>query len=171
MKVITAKASLLGEEKHVHVQKYVQKLNNLDSPRYDYYNIVFFFLASRFLLLCDSDVMTAVFNRADLPKHTNVNQLALRHRRCKAYSNSTHVIVKAPLSGCGTIFSKDDQSLFFTNVLSEQQDNRTSGAVITRGYLFKAKLTCTYPRKRSIGSFSFAPAKERQFVSLGKWVF
>jgi hypothetical protein len=125
------------------------------------------FLASNFQVFCDNDYMTAVFDRADLPKHVNIDRLYLRDRYCRAYYNSTHVIVKTPLTGCGTVFSKDEQSLYFSNVLSEEGQSRGYG-VITRDYLFKANMTCTYPQKRTVGSFSFAPAKQRMFVSLGK---
>ena len=127
-------------------------------------------LAFHFRVFCDSDYMTAVFDRADLPKHLNVDRLYLRSRRCRASYNSTHVIVKTPLTGCGTVFSKDDQTLFFSNVLSEEQNSRAVG-VITRDYLFKANLTCAYPRKRTVGSISFEPAKQRMFVNLSKcWI-
>ena len=125
------------------------------------------FLTSNFQVFCDNDYMTAVFDRADLPKHVNIDRLYLRDRDCRAYYNSTHVIVKTPLTGCGTVFSKDEQSLYFSNVLSEEGQSRGYG-VITRDYLFKANMTCTYPQKRTVGSFSFAPAKQRMFVSLGK---
>ena len=37
-----------------------------------------------------------------------------------------------------------------------------------RDHLFRANLTCAYARKRTVGSFSFAPAKQRMFVSVGK---
>ena len=127
------------------------------------------FLASHFQVFCDNDYMTAVFERADLPKHLNVDRLFLRDRYCRADWNSTHVIVKTPLTGCGTVFSKNDQTLFFRNVLSEEGGSRGFG-VITRDYLFKANLTCAYPRKRTVGSFSFAPAKQRVFVNVGKCV-
>ena len=125
------------------------------------------FLASRFQVLCDDDFMTAVFAREDLPKHVNIDRLYFLHRSCKASWNSTHVIAKALLTGCGTVFSKTQQTLFFTNVLSEDKQGGGVG-VITRDYLFKANLICTYPRKRTVGSFSFAPAKQTLFVSVGK---
>jgi hypothetical protein len=120
-------------------------------------------------VFCDNDHMTAVFDRADLPKHVNIDHLYLRDRYCKADWNSTHVIVKTLLTGCGTVFSKNDQTLFFSNVLSEE-GNSSGHGVITRDYLFKANLTCAYPRKRTVGSFSFAPAKQRVFVNVGKYV-
>ena len=112
--------------------------------------------------------MTAVFNRGDLPKSANVERLYLRDKNCKARWNSTHVIVKTPLTGCGTIFSKNEQTLFFTNVLSEEEGAANNSDIITRDYLFKANLTCSYPRKRTVGAFNFAPAKEKVFVSLSK---
>ena len=111
--------------------------------------------------------MTAVFPREDLPKHVNIDRLYFRHRSCKASWNSTHVIARTPLTGCGTVFSKTHQTLFFTNVLSQDEQGGGVG-VVTRDYLFKANLTCSYPRKRTVGSFSFAPAKQRLFVSVGK---
>jgi hypothetical protein len=110
--------------------------------------------------------MTAVFDRADLPKHVNVDRLYLRDRNCKAQWNATHVIVRTPLTGCGTVFSKTDQTLFFSNVLSEEGHSSGFG-VITRDYLFKANLACTYPRKLTVGAFSFAPAKQKVFGNLG----
>ena len=120
-------------------------------------------------MFCDSDYMTAVFDRADLPKHINIDRLYLRDRNCKAQWNSTHVIVTTPLTGCGTVFSKNDQTLFFSNVLSEEEHSSGAG-VITRDYLFKANLTCAYPRKRTVGLFSFAPAKQKVYVNLGKCI-
>ena len=120
-------------------------------------------------MFCDNDHMTAVFDRADLPKHVNIEHLYLRDRYCKADWNSTHVIVKTLLTGCGTVFSKNDQTLFFSNVLSEEGNSGGHG-IISRDYLFKANLTCAYPRKRTVGSFSFAPAKQRVFVNVGKYV-
>ena len=125
------------------------------------------FLAPRFQVLCDNNFMTAVFTREDLPQHVNIDRLYFKDRSCRAYSNSTHVIAKTPLTGCRTVFSKNQQTLFFTNVLTEDEQGRTAG-VISRNYLFRANLTCTYPRKRTVGSFSFTPAKQRLFVSVGK---
>jgi hypothetical protein len=113
--------------------------------------------------------MIAVLDRAYLPKHVNIDRLYLQDRYCRAHRNSTHVVVKTPLTGCGTVFSKNNQTLFFRNVLSEEGDSGGLG-VITRDYLFKANLTCTYPRKRRVGSFKFALAKQRVLVSLGKCV-
>ena len=120
-------------------------------------------------MFCDNSNMTAVLDRAYLPKHINIDRLYLRDRYCRAHRNSTHVIVKTSLTGCGTVFSKNDQTLFFRNVLSEEGDSGGLG-VITRDYLFKVNLTCTYPRKRRVGSFNFALAKQRMFVNLGKCV-
>ena len=112
--------------------------------------------------------MTAVFDRGDLPKHINIKRLYLRDRNCKARWNSTHVILKTPLTGCGTTFSKNEQTLFFTNVVSEEESYDNS-SIITRDFLFKAKLTCAYPRKRTVGAFSFEPAKQKVVVvSKGK---
>ncbi|CAB4006010.1 deleted in malignant brain tumors 1 -like, partial [Paramuricea clavata] len=122
-------------------------------------------VTSRFQVFCDNSYMTAVLDRAYLPKHVNIDRLYLGDRYCRAHWNSTHVIVKTSLTGCGTVFSKNDQTLFFRNVLSEEGDSGGLG-VITRDYLFKVNLTCTYPRKRSVGSFNFALAKQRVFVSL-----
>ena len=127
-------------------------------------------IASNFQVFCDNDYMTAIFDRADLPKTMNIDRLYLRSRYCKAYYNSTHVIVRTSLTGCGTVFSKDDQTLYFSNVLSEEGGNSRAVGVITRDYLFKANLICAYPRKRTVGSFSFEPAKQRMFVNLGKCV-
>ena len=126
-----------------------------------------FELVSRFQVLCDNDYMTAVFTREDIPKHINIDRLYFQSRSCKASWNSTHVIARAPLTGCGTTVSKTQQTLFFTNVLSEDDQELRFG-VITRSHLFRANLTCTYPRKRTVGSFSFAPAKQRMFVSVGE---
>ena len=123
-------------------------------------------LVSRFQVFCDNDFMTAVFVREDLPKHVNIARLYFHHRSCRARWNSTHVIAKAPLTGCGTVLSKTEQTLFFTNILSEEGQGYGVG-VITRDYLFRANLTCSYPRRRTVGSFSFAPAKQRLFVSIG----
>ena len=118
-------------------------------------------------MLCDNDFMTAVFVREDLPKHVNIDRLYFRHRSCRARWNSTHVIAKASLTGCGTVFSKTEQTLFFTNLLSEEGGGVGVG-VITRDDLFRANLTCTYPRKQTVGSFNFAQAKQRLFVRVGK---
>ena len=128
-------------------------------------------LASYFQVFCDKDYMTAVFDRGDLPKHINVNNLYLQSQsqHCKAGYNSTHVIVKTQLTGCGTVFTKDDQTLFFSNAISEVEKGYGGSGVITRNYLFKANMTCSYPRKRTVGSFSFAPAKERTLVALSKY--
>ncbi|XP_028394918.1 uncharacterized protein LOC114519064 [Dendronephthya gigantea] len=122
--------------------------------------------ASHFQLFCDKDYMTAVFNREDLSKHVNIDNLYLRSRSryCKASWNSTHVIVKTSLTGCGTVFSKNEQTLFFSNALSEVKQSHSG--VITRNYLFRANMTCSYPRKRTVGPFSFSPAKERTLVVL-----
>ena len=128
---------------------------------------VFSFSASNFQVFCNKDSMTAVFDRANLPKNINAEHLYLHDRNCKASRNSTHVFVTTPLTGCGTVFSKDDQTLYFRNVLSEEEHSSGVG-IITRDYLFKANLTCAYPRKRTVGAFSFAPAKQKTYVSLGK---
>ncbi|XP_028394860.1 ZP domain-containing protein-like [Dendronephthya gigantea] len=128
--------------------------------------------ASHFQVFCDKDYMTAVFDGGDLPKHVNIDNLYLRSRYCKASYNSTHVIVKTSLTGCGTVFTKDDQTLYFSNTLSEVEQSYSGSDVITKNYLFKANMTCSYPRKRTVGSFSFDPAKERTLVVLsGKGSF
>ena len=127
------------------------------------------YLDSSFQVFCDNDFITAVFARKDLPKHVNIARLYFRHRSCRARWNSKHVIAKAPLTGCGTVFSKTEQTLFFTNILSEEGRDQRVG-VITRDNLFRANLTCAYPRKRTVGSFRFAPAKQRLFVNLGEYV-
>ena len=113
--------------------------------------------------------MTAVFPRESLPERVNIDRLHFRDRFCRASWNLTHVIAKTSLTGCGTVFSKTKQTLFFDNVLSEEGNGGGVG-VITRDYLFRANLTCTYPRKRTVGSFSFAPAKQRMFVNVGMYV-
>ena len=108
--------------------------------------------------------MTAVFSRDNLPKQVNIDRLYFRNKSCKASWNSTHVIAKTHLTRCGTVSSKTEQTLFFTNVLSEEGQ----GGMMGRDHLFRANLTCAYARKRTVGSFSFAPAKQRMFVSVGK---
>ena len=106
--------------------------------------------------------MTAVFDRNNLPRNINNKGLYLLDRSCNASSNSTHFIVKTPLTGCGTIFSKNEQTLFFTNVVSEGGYDNSS--IITRDFFFKANITCAYPRNRTVGAFSFAPAKQKVVV-------
>lgn len=113
--------------------------------------------------------MMAVFSREDLPENVNIDRLHFQDRSCRASWNSTHVIAKTSLTGCGTVFSKTEQTLFFNNVLSEEGHGGGSG-VITRDYLFRANLTCAFPRKRTVGSFSFAPAKQRMFVNVGMYI-
>ncbi|XP_028394865.1 uncharacterized protein LOC114519007 [Dendronephthya gigantea] len=122
--------------------------------------------AYHFQVFCDNDYMTAVFDRKDFPKHVNVDRLYLLSRSCKANWNSTHVIVKTQLTGCGTVFTKDDQTLYFSNTLSEMESSHGGSGSVSRNYLFTAAMTCSYPRKRTVGSFSFAPAKESTFVVL-----
>ena len=115
--------------------------------------------------------MTAVFERADLPKHVNVDRLYLRNRRCKASYNSTHVFINTPLTGCDTVYKETEQMMFFTNTLSERSQNVPEGGVITRDYLFKANFTCGYGRKRTVGTFSFEPAQQRLTVNLSKYIW
>ena len=114
--------------------------------------------------------MTAVFERADLPKHVNVDPLYLRDHRCQASYNSTHVFINTPLTGCDTLYEETEQMMFFTNTLSEKSTNVSRTGVITRDYLFKAKFTCSYGRKRTVGTFSFEPARQRLAVNLSKYV-
>ena len=109
--------------------------------------------------------MTVVFARENLPKHVNMDRLYFKQRSCKASWNSTHVMAKAPLNGCGTVSSKTEQTLFYTNVISEEEQGQGVGEM-GRDNLFKANLTCAYPRTRAVGSFSFAPAKQRMVVSM-----
>ena len=114
--------------------------------------------------------MTAVFERADLPKHVNVDRLYLRNRRCKASYNSTHVFINTPLTGCDTVYKETEQMMFFTNTLSERSQNVSGGGVITRNYLFKANFTCSYGRKRTVGTFSFEPAQQQLVVNLSEHI-
>ena len=125
--------------------------------------------SSHFQLICDTSHMTALLKRAHLPKHVNVDRLYLQHRGCKAEWNSTHVIIKTSLSGCGTTFSKDHQTIFFSNVLSEEGDSLGVGNS-TKTYLLRANLTCSYPRRRTVGSLNFTPVKRKLFVSLGTFM-
>ena len=118
------------------------------------------------MVLCGNDAITAVFDRRDLPNNVSINQLYLRDGRCRATYNSTHVIVRTPLSGCGTVYEEDEQNMFFTNILSETSSFYHSG--ITRDYLFKTKFICCYGRKRTVGGFSFEPARQSAVGTIGR---
>ena len=124
-------------------------------------------LASSFLLICGSQYMTAIFKRGEISG--NINTLYLRDGHCKASWNSTHIVVKTPLHGCGTEVVETDQYIIYTNVISHlgASENYNGDDVITRSYL-NAKMICTYPRKRRVGVLSFEPAKENIFVSSSK---
>jgi hypothetical protein len=127
--------------------------------------------SSHFQLICETNHMTAFLERAFLSKHVNVDRLYLRDRGCKAEWNSSHVVIKTSLSGCGTTFSKDHQNIFFSNVLSGESDSSAVGNS-TKTYL-RANMTCSYPRKRTVGSLSFAPVapvKHELLASLGKFM-
>ena len=130
-----------------------------------------FFSASHFFVFCKNHVMSAVFVRTDLPKHVNIDHLYLRDRRCKASYNSTHVFINAALTGCGTLYEETEQMMFFTNTLSEKSQKASGAGVITRDYLFNANFTCSYGRKRTVGTFSFEPAQQRLTVNLSKYMY
>ena len=130
-----------------------------------YVNMIVSILAFRFQVLCNNDSMTVVFARQDLPGDVNIDRLYFSLRSCKAGWNSTHVIAKAPLTGCGTVSSKTKQALFYKNILSEEGQGR---GMMPTDHLFRVNLNCTYPRKRTVGSFSFAPAKQRMVLSVGE---
>ncbi|XP_046844438.1 uncharacterized protein LOC124438363 isoform X2 [Xenia sp. Carnegie-2017] len=120
--------------------------------------------ASSFLLICGSQYMTAIIKRSEISG--NINTLYLRDGHCKASWNSTHIVVKTPLHGCGTEVVETYQYIIYTNVISHlgASENYNGDDVITRSYL-NAKMICTYPRKRRVGVLSFEPAKENIFIS------
>ena len=107
--------------------------------------------------------MTVVFARQDLPRNINVDRLYFSQRSCKAGWNSTHVIARASLTGCGSVSLKTEQTLLYTNILSEE-----GRGMMNTHHLFRTNLTCSFPRKRTVGSFSFVPSKQRMFVSVGE---
>ena len=107
--------------------------------------------------------MTVVFARQDLPRDINVDRLYFSQRSCKAGWNSTHVIARASLTGCGSVSLKTEQTLLYTNILSEE-----GRGMMNTHHLFRTNLTCSFPRKRAVGSFSFVPSKQRMFVSVGE---
>ena len=120
--------------------------------------IVFIFLVSSLLVFCRKNDITAVLKRSDLPKDVKTGLLHLRDRRCKASYNETHVFITLKLAqqkACGTIYEDKDQTQSYTNSLSD-------------GDLFFANFTCSYERKRTVGSLSFLPAKRRLTVSRSK---
>ena len=125
------------------------------------------FLASQFHVICNNDDITIIADRSNLPKSMNVNGLHLLDSRCRANYNQTHVFVKTSLTGCGTRYEETDQTMFFSNVLSEEPYLVTSG-VITRNQLVNINFTCSYGRKRTVGSISFQPSRQRLSVSLSK---
>lgn len=137
-------------------------------PLVSQYTIVFPFLASHFVVFCDENAMTAVFERADLPKQVNIDRLHLRSRQCRATYNSTHVFIKTPLTSCGTLYEETDQTMFFSNTLSEEPSLLPFGDTVSRNYLFQANFTCSYGRKRTVGTVSFKPARQRLSASLSK---
>ena len=113
--------------------------------------------------------MEVVFNRASLPHHVSANALHLIDSRCRADSNQSHVFFRVPLKGCGTKYSETDLTMSFTNILTEESVNFTSGDIVTRDSLFQAKFTCNYGRKRTVGSFSFEPSRQTLPVIQSKW--
>ena len=128
--------------------------------------IVFSFLFSpayHFLGFCNNDAMSAVFERTDLPKHVNINNLYLRDRQCKASYNSTHVFINTALTGV-SLYEETQQTMYFSNTLSERSQYASGAGVITRNYLFNANFTCI------VGTFSFEPAQQRLTVYLSKYV-
>ena len=128
-------------------------------------------VASQFQVICGNDGITVLAHRSSLPKSTNVNGLHLLDRRCRANYNQTHIFIKTSLTGCGTRYKETDQKVFFSNALSEEPSSFASKDVITRSHLLNVNFTCSYGRKRTVGSFSFQPARQRLSVSLSKWEF
>ena len=112
--------------------------------------------------------MEVVFNRADIPSSVSLNRLRLIDSRCRANSNGSHVFFRVPLKGCGTKYSETDLTMSFTNVLTEDLVNYRPSHIITRGNPFKATFTCTYDRKRTVGSFSFEPSRRNLSVVQSK---
>lgn len=112
--------------------------------------------------------MSLAYERASLPDYININELALHDRSCKANHNKTHIIVTTALNRCGTTFRETEEELIFSNALTSDS-LPSSGKLINRNKEISLTFTCTYGRRKTVGSFNFLPAKQKLTVTESKW--
>ncbi|XP_078682455.1 uncharacterized protein LOC144916927 [Branchiostoma floridae x Branchiostoma belcheri] len=101
-------------------------------------------------LTCETSYMRVVFMR-DVLVGVDVDTMRLRHSNCRADVNSTHVVLTAPLNGCGTTAQDgvDTSKISFTNEV-------VSGAPVTDGVIIRNlelrwPFRCDYVREDVVG--------------------
>ncbi|CAH1253989.1 ZAN [Branchiostoma lanceolatum] len=102
-------------------------------------------------LTCDTSLMRVVFMREVLVG-VDVNTMSLRDSSCRADVNKTHVVLTAPLNGCGTTAQDgtDTSKISFTNEV-------VSGAPVTDGVIIRDlelrwTFRCDYVREDVVGA-------------------
>ncbi|XP_078580670.1 uncharacterized protein LOC144864464 [Branchiostoma floridae x Branchiostoma japonicum] len=101
-------------------------------------------------LTCDPSYMRVIFTREVLVG-VEVDTMRLRDPNCRANVNSTHVILTAPLNGCGTIAedAADNPKMSFTNEV-------VFGAAVPDGVIVRTPeqrwpFRCDYVREDIVG--------------------
>ncbi|XP_066271748.1 uncharacterized protein [Branchiostoma lanceolatum] len=102
-------------------------------------------------LTCDTSLMRVVFMREVLVG-VDVDTMSLRDSSCRADVNKTHVVLTAPLNGCGTTAQDgtDTSKISFTNEV-------VSGAPVTDGVIIRDlelrwTFRCDYVREDVVGA-------------------
>ncbi|XP_022787102.1 uncharacterized protein LOC111327235 [Stylophora pistillata] len=92
-----------------------------------------------------SDIMTVALEKKTFP-FFDAARLHLRYSSCRATQNNTHLLLRTPLNGCGTLVNETEDDLFFWNEI--QTDVIVIDNVITRSHDIKIPFYCGYSRKK-----------------------
>ena len=131
--------------------------------RREYLVHIKFLLNLRLLLFCFilepgvsvncSDIITVALEKKTFP-FFDVARLHLRYSSCRATQNDTHLLIRTPLNGCGTLVNETEDDLFFWNEIRTEVvliDN-----VITRSHDVKIPFYCSYSRRKWV-NLGFKP--------------
>ena len=113
-----------------------------------------------------SDIITIALEKKTFP-FFDVARLHLRYSSCRATQNDTHLLIRTPLNGCGTLVNETEDDLFFWNEIRTEVvliDN-----VITRSHDVKIPFYCSYSRRKWV-NLGFKP-QHLHFGTEGKWNF
>eukprot|EP00058_Branchiostoma_floridae_P000095 XP_002585583.1 hypothetical protein BRAFLDRAFT_133154 [Branchiostoma floridae] len=111
------------------------------------------------MLECTGEYMQIVFRRSHIPDF-DTGHLHLIDPSCKATGNATHIILTAPLEGCGTVKTDTaSEIIYFNKVLSSDNDGI---AFITRIRELEVPFECRMDTRDTVSAM-FSPQIEKIF--------
>ncbi|XP_071390382.1 uncharacterized protein [Centroberyx affinis] len=118
-------------------------------------------------LKCEKTEMTLVLPVATL-QNINLNELQLNSPTCPVSYNSTHLIARISLTGCGTKIVHSGTELVYTNTLQSVRPY----SVVSRLPSLVLPLACRIPRVQATGpQYQIAiPSEEEAFGNFTVWL-